>query len=66
VLTSTLNPLRRTEDAYARHANFRVIRRTFRITAYHLDGARLGDGTASVIVGLDAAGRMLEKRGYTR
>ena len=49
------------EDAYARHANFRVIRRPSESLAYHLDGARLGEGTASVIVGSMPLDRMLGK-----
>lgn len=49
------------EDAYARHANFRVIRRPSESLSYHLDGSRLGEGAVSIIVGSMPLDRMLEQ-----
>ncbi len=47
------------EDAYARHANFRVIRRPSETPAYHLDGSHLQEDTVSIIVGSMPLERML-------
>lgn len=49
------------EDAYARCANFRVIRRPSETLAYHLNGTRLGEDEASTIAGTMPLGRMLAK-----
>ena len=48
------------EDAYSRHASFRVIRRPSETPAWHLHGTDLPEGYASVITGLVPADRMLQ------
>ena len=49
------------EDAYPRHANFRVIRRPSETLAYHLTGAPLPDDEASIITGFVPLDRLLAK-----
>ena len=56
------------EDAYAKHANFRVIRRPSETCAWHLHGTELPEGYASIITGLMPVDKMLEasrSRGVT-